>query len=323
VTLKRILSGLTVIAIGVILLANTTGALPWTVWLNILMLWPLLLVAAGIDVIGRSLDNGLLRALGSVIILVGLAWGALAGTDGVPQLAAPFTITGPSVHFAFSEPHDGSITTGKAHVSGGLGVLTLKEGGQLATASGETPFGRPKLDVQRDGNSATVEIGTSGDGGIRFGPSPHSTLDVTLDPFVLWQSLKVDSGMSKATLDLSRLHVRAAEVDAGMSNIDLTVGRPWEGNEQVTVKAGMSNILVRLPAGVVSEVRVSNGLGSTQVGGAWQRGSDDVWRTTGGGEPQLRLEVDAGLSSVRVEEYQAPESRVGPSEALEGIDLSL
>ena len=51
---RKVFSGLNIIVVGVILLANTLGYLPWSVWWTILSLWPLLLVAAGLDVLGSA-----------------------------------------------------------------------------------------------------------------------------------------------------------------------------------------------------------------------------------------------------------------------------
>ena len=48
---NKIISGLTLLLIGIILLANTLNILEWSVWLNIIKLWPLLLVSWGISLI--------------------------------------------------------------------------------------------------------------------------------------------------------------------------------------------------------------------------------------------------------------------------------
>jgi hypothetical protein len=54
---NKAVEGLTLVAVGLIFLGNTTGALPWSVWISIFSLWPLLLVAAGVDLIGKGLVN--------------------------------------------------------------------------------------------------------------------------------------------------------------------------------------------------------------------------------------------------------------------------
>ncbi|MBW7954144.1 hypothetical protein H3C67_05170 [Candidatus Dojkabacteria bacterium] len=47
----RIFEALTLIIVGIIFLLNTTGVLPWSIWLNFFKLWPLFIVSAGISII--------------------------------------------------------------------------------------------------------------------------------------------------------------------------------------------------------------------------------------------------------------------------------
>jgi hypothetical protein len=70
-TVKRVFEGLTLVLIGVILLLNTTGSLPWSVWLHVLSLWPLLLVAAGLDIIAKGIDAEWLRVISSLLVIAG------------------------------------------------------------------------------------------------------------------------------------------------------------------------------------------------------------------------------------------------------------
>ena len=47
---QRLINGLIIIIIGAILLANTNGYLPWSVWHTALNYWPLLIVGLGVQV---------------------------------------------------------------------------------------------------------------------------------------------------------------------------------------------------------------------------------------------------------------------------------
>jgi len=55
---NKIIKGLTFLLIGTILLANTLEILEWSVWSNIIKLWPLLIVSLGLSLIfrGKSLS---------------------------------------------------------------------------------------------------------------------------------------------------------------------------------------------------------------------------------------------------------------------------
>ncbi|MFZ2330243.1 MAG: DUF5668 domain-containing protein [Atribacterota bacterium] len=73
-SLTRFLKGFLIILIGVILLLNNLNILEWTVWPNILKLWPLLLISLGISLIFRKR----LSWLGPLVILLGIIYGISA-----------------------------------------------------------------------------------------------------------------------------------------------------------------------------------------------------------------------------------------------------
>lgn len=311
---KRVFEGLTLVTVGVILLANTSGALPWSVWWNILMLWPLLLVAAGIDILGRSVGSTALRVLASLVVIGGLVYGAMTGVNGlsVPVLVAPRA----GQPFSHAEAHDPAVTEGAAKIDAGLGKLTLMGGDVLASANGRTPFGRPKFDARvtprvRRGVLANDEVAdvaiSSGSGrGMIAVPGPASSfMDVTLDRSVLWD-IEVNAGLSDATLDLSGMKVRSVSADMGLSNATVTFG---EGTQAATIKGGLFSVKLRVPRASGVEVSATNGLGSMRFADGWTRVSgsalDGVWRTAGFDTALSRLTIhlEAGLSSVDVERY--------------------
>jgi hypothetical protein len=75
----QFLKGLAIILVGVILLLNNLSILEWSVWYNILRLWPLLLVSLGISLIFRRR----LSWLAPLVILIGIIIGASASYMGV------------------------------------------------------------------------------------------------------------------------------------------------------------------------------------------------------------------------------------------------
>ena len=77
---NKIISGLTLLLIGIILLANTLNILEWSVWSNIIKLWPLLLVSWGISLILRGKN---LSFLGPLIIFLGIILGVAASYMGI------------------------------------------------------------------------------------------------------------------------------------------------------------------------------------------------------------------------------------------------
>ncbi|MEA1964768.1 MAG: DUF5668 domain-containing protein [Candidatus Aerophobetes bacterium] len=66
---KSFLKGLIVILIGLILLANNFGILSWGIWCHLIRLWPIILIAVGLDLILRTTSLSYLRILPLLLII--------------------------------------------------------------------------------------------------------------------------------------------------------------------------------------------------------------------------------------------------------------
>jgi len=77
---NKVIKGLTFLLIGSILLANTLEILEWSVWSNIIKLWPLLIVSLGLSLIFRGKS---LSFMGPLIIFLGIIVGVGASYMGI------------------------------------------------------------------------------------------------------------------------------------------------------------------------------------------------------------------------------------------------
>jgi hypothetical protein len=61
-----------IILIGLVLLLNNFGVLPWSVWTQLWRFWPVLLIVAGIQMLGgnSSLVESLVSIVGIVILII-------------------------------------------------------------------------------------------------------------------------------------------------------------------------------------------------------------------------------------------------------------
>lgn len=86
--IMRVMDGFGTMLIGLVFLGNTLGYIEWSVWFVLLTLWPALLIAAGISIIGKGIGQQWLRAVAPLVI-----WAALAiavASSLTPQ--APFAV---------------------------------------------------------------------------------------------------------------------------------------------------------------------------------------------------------------------------------------
>ncbi len=306
-SVNRVFEGFTVVAMGVILLLNTTGALPWSVWLHVLSLWPLLLVGAGLEIIGKALDAVWLRVFSSVLVLGGLLFGALVlpAMGDTPALGR--FVGGSGEPFSVTVPFERGVRTGEVSVKGGVGSHTITAGDELVSVTGRSPHGEPRVETDVRAGAATVDIlGPEAERvwipGVRGG----TDMNIALARDVAWD-MTLDAGVVDVDADLSDLTVTGLAINSGVSQVTVRLGEVGRGVREVPVriKGGVANFTIRLPAG--AGVRVEGDAGITNVDvdrsiprvSGERRWENDEFRSSGG----YLIRLETGISNVRIETY--------------------
>jgi len=70
--IRHFSEGLIIILIGLILLANNFGILPWGIWYYLIRLWPLVLIAIGIDLILKGTSLSFLRIIPPLLVIAAI-----------------------------------------------------------------------------------------------------------------------------------------------------------------------------------------------------------------------------------------------------------
>ncbi len=307
--LKRVAEGLGTVAVGLVLLGNTFGYLPWTVWISLLSLWPLLLVALGIELLGRGLDLTWVRALSNVVLLAGLLYAVFVlqpGTIGLGLNIPRLTRTGPA--YSDSRPHDAAVLRGTATVKAGATDLKVGAGSDLARIAGTAPADAvPGLSATVSSGNADVTVEEPSRRNLVFGIQER-TLDLSLDREVTWKELEFDVGAVKAQADLSGLAVEAVSVNVGASDLTVTIGERAP-QVKIDVSGGVANVTLRLPARSAVTVDSKSGLSNVSVPSAFRRLSgvaflgESSWQADGSGGPRIAVTTQSGVSNLTIETY--------------------
>ena len=77
-------------------------------------------------------------------------------------------------------------------------------------------------------------------------------------------SLKIDSGASSSTLDLTDLKVVDLDIDTGASSTEVNLPAD-AGNTRVDIDSGAASLNLRIPTGVAARIRVKSGIASVNV----------------------------------------------------------
>ena len=306
---RRVFSGLNVIAVGLILLANTLGYLPWGVWWNILSLWPLLLVAAGLDILGEAFDVRWMRAVSGAVVLGGLAFGALVmpatGASTVPGL---WTIgAGQSVPYEQSMRRQGTSTEASLKLSEGASDIVIGPAaeGVLVSVKGRSSRPVPQLAVASAGRVAAATISRPTDAGPVLG---GSTMDVGLSRELPWRRLVLETGASSVAAALAELRVSSLGVDAGASSVAATLGALADC--AVDVSAGASSVTLNVPSDARVTVDSDSALVDSDLPGFQRTSGNGLGHTQWVYEPKdrsatatLSVKVSMGAGSLGVHVY--------------------
>ena len=282
------------IGLGVIFLLNTMGLLAWSVWEVIFRLWPILLIAAGLEIIlSRFSVWGSLLALAlTVIIFAGALW--MLG----PDMETAQVVEGEKVSQALGE-----ATQAKVVIEPGIGALYIEALPESANlVEGVINVGKA-LKVNRRfavaGKTATFTLNTE---------------SVTFSPFTGWGNkwswelglapevplgLEVGLGVGLADLDLAGLTVDDLEVSMGVGRIVVTL--PDEGRCYAKIEGAIGETVVVIPAGMAARIRVDTGLTVHNLPDSYQQ-RGDVYTSPGyaSAEDRVDLEVDQAIGKVTI-----------------------
>ena len=286
------------IGAGLLFLLNNLGVISWSVWGGLFQLWPLLLVAIGLDLLigRRSRLGSLLVAALVVAALLGAIW--YSGGWGAPAGA----LLGSQV---ISQPLGGASS---AKVDIGMGIGTLRLSAQPTPGdlvSGSITQG-PRDEIEREfgvaNGVATFRLHSvsQGMGALPIGPASRGELvwDLRLNPSVPLD-LKLSTGAGTATLDLSQLTLRSLDVNTGVGAATVTL--PRTSVLHANISGGVGETTIVIPAGVAARVKATAGIGQVHVLGSFER-QGELYVSPGYAEAdnQVELRISGGVGSITV-----------------------
>jgi hypothetical protein len=309
VLVKRLAEGLGTIAFGVVLLGNSLGYIPWTVWFTLATLWPVLLVALGIELVGKGLHANWLRACSNLLLIVALGYGVFVLQPTSGRLVFPFTTaSAATAAFAETRPHDPAVSTGTATIKVGATRLTIGAGDMLAGIAGRArPVETPKLSTSVAGSAASVRIGEPGDRTVFIG-TEDTNLDVLLDRAVKWSEIRLDVGAIAGDADLSGLDVARVLLNVGASDVQLKIGQLAK-DVAVEISGGATSVTVLVPADAACRIDSASGLSNVRVPASFRQTSgivvigNSTFESAGSGGPTITISLRSGVSDLRIDTY--------------------
>jgi len=297
------------IGAGVVLLLSNLGYLPWQSWNVLWRLWPLLLVAVGIDLLigGRSVVGTIVSAL-IILILIGGGVAIALFAQNTPMLTQwtqPAEWRTEHVEYPLAGIERATVSIDWSSLPAQLSAL--RDSPNLMEAD-IAYRGRLISDVDVRGSRADVRLHSRFSwpwfGLPDLGNRAGRRWDVALSPDALL-NLTLDGGSGPCRFDLIGLQISGLVLDGGSGPIELIL--PSDSTFEAEIDGGSGPISIVLPGSVGAQVVLDSGSGPFDPDERFrlQRGrrrGDGVWQTGNypTAEHTVSLEIDQGSGPISI-----------------------
>jgi len=295
------------IGAGVVLLLATLGYLPELSWGVIWRLWPLLIIALGVDLlIGRRSVAGAIVSAVLICVFVGAILLVSIFAQNIPGVSE--WIKTPELQTQHIEYPLTGLERATVYVdwTSVPGYLSPLEDSPNLIEGNIDYFGELIFDVNVRGDRADVKLDSRSTWFWPFnlGDQSDKRWDVGLSPNVLLD-LTFDAGSGPCNFDLAGLQVSGLVLDAGSGPIGLSL--PSGSTFESEIDGGSGPITIVLPRSVGARVELDSGSGPFSPDARFQlvegkRRGDGVWETDNyrTAEHTISLKIDQGSGPITI-----------------------
>jgi hypothetical protein len=280
------------IGAGLLFLLDNLGVINFNVW-ELWRLWPLLLIAIGLDLIlGRR--NPVLSLLVVVLVLAGGV--ALLYSTGALQPLGDVSRSDLNV------PLNGAKSA-VVRIESGVSKIVVNSTETSALADGTLEYyeswGAPQQTVDRAGDQVTLHVSQTGNKSVNFPGGQGPDWNISLSKQVPLD-LQVDAGVGETILNLRESKLTNLSLDAGVGSVEVTVPEQ-AGVTTARIKGGVGALKLTIPDGVEARINVDSGLGGVDVDSRFRK-EGDVYVSEGyaGATNRVDLNLSVGVGGVEV-----------------------
>ncbi|MGB7721026.1 MAG: toast rack family protein [Bryobacteraceae bacterium] len=225
----------------------------------------------------------------------------------LPLLAAALCLsscvvytTGPVQHDSRSVERDASE---RVHVNLNMGAGNLIVGGGArkllnADFTYNVASWEPEVRYSNTGTQGELTIRQPEQGHAQIGRTRYEW-DLALNDGVP-MDLSLHFGAGEARLRLGSLSLRSVEVDMGVGKLDMDLRGNPQHNYDVSVRGGIGEATVRLPAGVGVYAEGAGGIGEIKTEGLRREGGHWVNDAYEDSKVRIHLDIHGGIGSIRL-----------------------
>jgi hypothetical protein len=320
----RLVPGLILVLIGIGFLLRSFGIIEFHFW-NIVRLWPIILVIAGVNLVFANNRSGWATALkvGVLVLGVGLL---LFGDFGRKYNFWP------KYHYRYSDNNDNDDDTDTAYSNNVVrkvegksnhveaftpgteaAKLNINGGGasfkitdttdQLFTADTKEFYNRFELYRTKEGNVDVLDFRMRNrKGRFNWDSNKPNSADIKLNAAPIWD-FNINAGATALDFDLSKFKVRSFKLSGGAGDFDIKLGQPYAVSE-INISTGVSDVEISVPQSAACSIKSSTALSGNHYDGFESKG-DGVYQTPGFDKAVNKyvIRMDGGISDFKVKRY--------------------
>ena len=288
------------ILLGVFGLLWNLDVLPDGFWGEFWTLWPLLLVAVGVNLV-LSRQRAWIGSAAALAVVTGslaAAW-VLAVADPSPP-----TIKNESIWV----PSDGAQSA-RLNLTVAGGDLSLTSGaprGVLLAGGSQAPLPEvtdQRVSVSTSGGRRTMDIRLNADWSFEFPPRRSSSSGrwVLRHADGIPSDIRIEGGASTFDLDLRELNVQSLNVEAGAADISVVLPAN-AGRTSADFSIGAAELDIMVPPGVAAQIDFDGGISSFDIDESRfpKQGDYYVSPDFESAANRVTIKIEAGVSDVTI-----------------------
>jgi hypothetical protein len=301
--IARIRNGVILISVGLVFLLNNLGYVPWDVWFRILSLWPVILIAVGIELIFKRTRLSFLSIFSPLLFMA-----AILG----PTYFQSIELTGiyRSIGtYQYDEDLDTSVVKVTAIVQLRAGNLKISsEARQLVSAKLDFWKRKPITSSEYSGfdSSATIEIRDKEREwkGWSWRAWGAKDWDIRLTNRIP-VDLRIYAKATDAELDLSEVRVTNLNLETKAGNFDIKLGDMVD-RMNGSIESDASRLHLLIPQNTGLKIENHSQLTSTRFSDLSILKHDNIYETTNFEQAprKITISLEGSVTRLEVESYQ-------------------
>lgn len=278
--------GVFLLSVGVIWALMSMGVITWSIINAFFILWPLIFVVIGVNIIFRR--NAIVGAIAWVAFLAALVSYSYFVED------IKYKGNGTAAYNDVVIERHADIQKGELKISLGGAGITLDDSNTANLLNAEIQDKNIRYTQNFDNEKASISFFKRQYNLFNFNTGVNNYKNrFHLNNQVVW-GIDIDTGAVNGDFDLSGLAVDKLTLDTGASNFEFTFGEKAQ-NPKIIVNAGASKIDFYVPKAAGVKVKLDGGLNSTNFDGPEWEKKDGYYYTKGFDEAKVQIVMDVNM----------------------------